>query len=162
MFFSCRENIEYEKIAWKDGLKINLETGKLLDGKYKSITQEGETHIDYHVSTFEYKKGIPTGKSTYTFSDDPIHSGVYLYEKRFSAKISKLTNAIRTDIDLWEEGLPLLSIILIEPQKIDNNIIEQVVELVKKHLSHKYLFDALYVVSVNDGKRKGLYKIDFR
>lgn len=161
LFFTlicCEQAIDSDGIERKNGLYINSTNGNTLDGKYKSVSSIGGAYSGNHVSTSEYKDGIPVREWTYTFNGDPIHSGKYLVEKELKSKINSLTKSKRTDLNLWEEGgYYIINLELISPVKVDSSLIKNVVNLTNQVLLEKFKYKKIDVFRVNDTVKEKVY-----
>lgn len=149
LFMSCTQSIDtIERIGV---LYVDAETGALLHGKYQSITPIGGTYSGNHESTFEYHRGVPVGDWTYVSNGDPIHSGKYLIENELKSKINSLTNAKRTDLDLWEEGeYRMLNIKLLFPDRIDSVSMKSIREITNQAILTKYNYKDIRVYALTD------------
>ncbi len=158
ILIGCQQSVEFSDIERRNGLYINVTTNNPLDGKYKTMTSIGGTYNGNHVSTFEFDKGIPNGEWTYTFNGDPIHSGKYLVQNQLKSEINSLTNSIRTDIDLWEEGgYWMLNIELISPQKRDSVLLKNIVKITNEAILEKYHYRTVDVFDVSDSTNEKVY-----
>ncbi len=148
---SCRQNISYENVKINDGLYIDSSSGKILDGKYQSITPADEKRVAReHVSIFEYSKGIPIGEWKYSYGGEVIHTGKYLTEATIQENLKELTKSKRVDMNLWKEGdYPFLTINLILPRIIDTLTLQKIFEISKITLSKNYEFNEIMIVDAS-------------
>lgn len=155
----CAQLIESDGLTLKNGLYYDSSSGELLDGKYKRQSQIGNGYAGYHISREEYINGVPIGTWSYSFNGDLISRGKYLDDLNTQIALQDMTNSLRVDLDLWQEGnYPILTINLIQPQISDSMTMKAVSKTVQQRLGEIYEFQTIYVDSVGDQKTERLFE----
>jgi len=163
LFISCRKEIKYENIGLKNGLYTDLSNGKILDGKYKSLTQPENALQKENVIEREFSDGIPTGEWTETYGGDLYFNGEYLIEEDLKSDIQKTTKCKRVDLDFWKElYYPYLTIGLIQPEVTDTLTLQKVIELSKSQLLNKYNFRSVRIDSIGQTRNNYIYSSDLK
>jgi hypothetical protein len=149
LFPFCRQRIDYDNIQNKDGLYFDKSTGKLLNGKYKSVT--------YYLSTREtvikkeFEEGVQIEEWEEWKGDELIHQGKYLKEDELADKIKSITDSKRVNFNLWKEAdFVMLSVELIQPTYADKSTLEKIVGIAKKELKDKLDFKSIIIDSISN------------
>lgn len=146
---SCKQNIDYDNIQNMEGLFFDKSTGKLLNGKYKSVTYYPSTRET--VITQEYKDGVQVGEWEEWKGDELIQQGKYLNEDELANRIKNITNSKRVNFNLWREAdFVMLSVELIQPTHADKGTLEKIAGITKKELQDKLNFKSIIIDSISN------------
>lgn len=161
-FLSCQQKMDSSRVVLQNGLYVDNQTNKVLDGKYLITTKTDFTvGAKEQKSEESYANGIPVKDWIYVYGEDTIHIGRYLEENSIRSELTSIANAQRVDLNFWREGqYSFLSIQIIDPKSLDSTSTERICNLALANLKEKYPFKTVVIDKITDLEKIELKKFD--